>query len=310
MAQGRYSRAIVDINVNPEMFEDDHVQVRREGVGPCVRSGRSNCGDHADCIDTAEGHECVCQSGYKRGSGATSCVEQGGDVSASVAIGVNTARQQGDYLEATADQITTCEPTAACGGMIVWRLKVTLKGGARNVYAMFGVEDHALELPPAYQVPEPFGVSVGGVNPLFFETAVGDHKPEFDSWVTIGETGGTIGQIATIGIDWTCWQDHDVQGCDDRGGKIEITDGAVFWMDPNEGPDGVDTRTCPDQNDNRCPIVVAQVTMRADRPVQPARIGAQGRHNVHDNWKDYAVQSACIPLACIPFVQRACTYPC
>lgn len=270
------------------MLEDDHVQVRTEGVGPCVRTGRSNCGAHADCIDTAEGHECVCQSGYKRGASATSCVEQEDD-SVSADINIAASRQQGDYLVASADQVSTsCESTAACGGMITWTLKVTLAGGARNVYAIFGQEDHALELPPAYQVPKPLGVDIGGIQLAILEIDSGVHRPEFDSWVTIGETQGAVGQISTIGIDWDCWQIDDQPDCDDDGGRIYITDGAVFWMDPNQGPNGVDTRTCPGRTDNRCPIVMAQVTIRADQAVQPARIGAQGRHSALDNWKDYA----------------------
>ena len=39
---------------------------------------------------------------------------------------------------------------------------------ARDVYALFGSYDHALQIPPAYQVPTPFGTNVGPVNPAFF----------------------------------------------------------------------------------------------------------------------------------------------
>ena len=38
----------------------------------------------------------------------------------------------------------------------------------RDVYALFGSYDHALQIPPAYQVPTPFGTNVGPVNPAFF----------------------------------------------------------------------------------------------------------------------------------------------
>ena len=38
----------------------------------------------------------------------------------------------------------------------------------RDVYALFGSYDHALQIPPAYQVPTPFGTHVGPVNPAFF----------------------------------------------------------------------------------------------------------------------------------------------
>ena len=70
---------------------------------------------------------------------------------------------------------------------------------------------------------------------------------------------------------------------------MHITDGAVLWLDPDSGPDGVDTTSCPGRTDNQCPIVLAQVTLSStDRPV---RMGVQGRHPALDNWKDYAVRS-------------------
>lgn len=293
LKRGAQSTGILDINVDVEMLEDDHVQVRREGAGPCVRSGRSNCGDHADCIDTEHGHECVCRSGYKRGEGVTSCVAQSGD---SIAGNINEARRSGDYVRTTKVQTATSCDSRACGGTTSWRLQITLLTGARNVYALFGQDDHPLDLPPAYQVPKPFGVDIGGVNPqmlgLYQST---EHMLQFDSWVTVGETEGTVGQISTIGIDWDCWQLQDVRTCDDRGGRIHITDGAVFWMDPDAGPTGVNTRTCPDRTDRSCPIVLAQVTIRDAERGSTVRIGAQGRHDALDNWKDYPVRDRLHP---------------
>merc|ERR1712118_52661 len=53
---------------------------------------------------------------------------------------------------------------------------------------------------------------------------------------TIGETEGTPGLLATIGIDWSCWQITDVSRCDDDNGLLHITDGAVFLMNPDTGP--------------------------------------------------------------------------
>ena len=293
LKRGTQSQGILDINVDVEMLEDDHVQVRREGTGPCVRTGRSNCGDHADCINTEHGHECVCRSGYKRGEGVTSCVLQGGD---SIAGNINEARLSGTYVRAAKIQVATSCDSSACGGTTTWRLQVILQTGARNVYALFGQDDHALDLPPAYQVPKPFGVDIGGVNHQMLELYTStEHSLLHDSWVTIGETEGTIGQIATIGIDWDCWQFQTVPTCDDSGGRIHITDGAVFWMNPDAGPTNVNTRTCPDGRD--CPIVLAQVTIRAADRGSTVRIGAQGRHDALDNWKDFPVRGRLHPFS-------------
>jgi hypothetical protein len=311
---GVYSAAILDIDVNVETLRQargQDTQVRREGAGRCIRSGRSNCGDHADCIDTPQGHECICQSGYKRGDTATSCVASG----TQTAGNINEARRSGDYLSnVNAVQTTAQCPDGACSGMTTYRLEVTLSGGATNVYAMFGEDEaHPLDLPPAYQAPKPFGVDVGGVNPVMFALTSGEHRPQHDSWVTIAdrsETQGMVGQISTIGIDWDCWQDHDVfdslDHCADRGGAIHITDGAVFWMDPDSGPDGVDTSACPGRTDNQCPIVLAQVTLSStDRPV---RVGAQGRHPALDNWKDYPVRARANPSRPQPYVVGTYTH--
>lgn len=286
--------SILDIDVNPDMLEKvrrGDVNIRREGVGLCLRTGVSNCGENADCIDHPEtnSHDCVCHAGFKRGDTATSCVAA--DTGTSAAGVIAAARRDGDYLLATYDEIGTCDSTAACAGMTTYLLKGTLRGGATNVYAMFGEEgDRSLDLPPAYQSPKPYGVDVGGVNPLLWEVAPAAHRPQSDSWVTIGVTTGTVGQISTIGIDWDCWQDHDVSDlCDDRDGRLHITDGAVFWMNPDAGPDGVDVEKCPGRTDNACPIVLAQITMRSPEYVQ---LGLQGRHPARDNWKDYPVRRA------------------
>merc|ERR1712167_211042 len=68
----------------------------------------------------------------------------------------------------------------ACSGMTTYRLEVTLSGGATNVYAMFGEDEaHPLDLPPAYQAPEPFGVDVGGVNPVLFDLTSGEIRPRY-----------------------------------------------------------------------------------------------------------------------------------
>ena len=74
---------------------------------------------------------------------------------------------------------------------------------------------------------------MGGVNHDLVSIAP---DAAFDSWMTIGETEGTPGLLATIGIDWSCWQIEDVSRCDDDNGVLHITDGAVFLMNPDAGP--------------------------------------------------------------------------
>jgi hypothetical protein len=66
-------------------------------------------------------------------------------------------------------------------------------------------------------------------------------------------------------------------------------------MDPDAGPTGVNTRTCPDRTDRSCPIVLAQVTIRDAERGSTVRIGAQGRHDALDNWKDYPVRDRLHP---------------
>merc|ERR1711871_802028 len=187
---------ILDINLDLGvglMKADDH-QLRREGTGDCTRSGRANCGDHADCRDTATGHECVCRAGYVHGDG-TSCIADG----VNAASEIEQARRTGDYLTTTQEQQSVQCTSGSCDGMVTWRVMVTLDAGASNIYALFGHDDGALELPPAFQVDPPFGSSVGGINPALFSNAEAVH----DSWITIGDTDGTFGGLlSSIGIDW------------------------------------------------------------------------------------------------------------
>ena len=71
---------------------------------------------------------------------------------------------------------------------------------------------------------------------LYTRTAIFGIDATRNSWMTIGETEGTPGLLATIGIDWSCWQITDVSRCDDDNGLLHITDGAVFLMNPDTGP--------------------------------------------------------------------------
>jgi hypothetical protein len=102
-----------------------------------------------------------------------------------------------------------------------YRLSLTLAAGASNVYTIFGESTSPMIIPPAYQVPTPFGAAVGGVDPLFFGM-----KPEakYDSWITVGiTTGDSKSALGKVGIADDKWTET---------AGMRITDGAVFWMDP------------------------------------------------------------------------------
>ena len=54
-----------------------------------------------------------------------------------------------------------------------------------DVYALYGDGENHLIIPPAFQVPTPFGTSVGPQNPAFFAV---QPDCEFDSFLTIVST--------------------------------------------------------------------------------------------------------------------------
>merc|ERR1711959_560376 len=102
------------------------------------------------------------------------------------------------------------------------------KGTASNAYTIYGKSTGSLSLPAAYQCATPFGANTGGTNPAFW--AVANNAAlgfaQYDSWLSAGLTDGDAGgALSSIGIDWDAWTA-------DSG--IEVTDGAVFWMSPDD----------------------------------------------------------------------------
>ena len=94
-------------------------------------------------------------------------------------------------------------------------------------------------IPAAFQVAAPFGADVGGANVAFFGFMPAS---EYDSWITVGITGGDAsGEMASIGIDFASW---------DLTSGLRVTDGAIFYMDPSAGPSG--------------DVVLAQLTVPTD----------------------------------------------
>eukprot|EP01047_Picozoa_sp_COSAG01_P041031 COSAG01_NODE_3494_length_6009_cov_20.673435_1_plen_1632_part_10 len=134
----------------------------------------------------------------------------------------------GKYVNPGVDQMCASKD----GKSSTYRLYVTLKGNARNLFTIFGSTWTTLSLPPAFQVPSQ-GANVGGVDPLY-TTA------KYDSWLTIGMTAGDPKkQLAVAGLNFPAWTSKF---------GLKSNNGAVFFMSPDQGPTGTGK------------IVVAQIT--------------------------------------------------
>jgi hypothetical protein len=124
-----------------------------------------------------------------------------------------------------------------------------------------------MNVPAGYQEGAPFGANTGGANPAFFPIMAG---AEFDSWLTVGITeGDAAGAISSIGIDFAAWT---------TDADLSTTDGAVFWMSPDDGPSGDD-------------VVLAQVTVAAGSS-GAATMGMQGRSSSGTDWQSDNIEFA------------------
>ena len=124
-----------------------------------------------------------------------------------------------------------------------------------------------MDIPPAFQVATPFGVDLGGTNPQFWQF---NPDAQFDSWLTVGLTQGeNANALSSVGIDLANWDlDHG----------ITTTDGAVFWMNPDDGPS---TSTA----------VVAQLTVPISR-LPSITLCAQGRIRDGGDWQECLATTA------------------
>ena len=161
-----------------------------------------------------------------------------------------------------ADAVTTAV-SGSPAGWATYRMSATLKGTASNAYTIYGKSTGSLSLPAAYQCATPFGANTGGTNPAFW--AVANNAAlgfaQYDSWLSAGLTDGdAAGALSSIGIDWDGWTA-------DAG--IEVTDGAVFWMSPDDAPGG--------------DVVVAQLTVTAGTSGTMTG-GMQGRSSTGEDW--------------------------
>lgn len=130
---------------------------------------------------------------------------------------------------------TTVDTVAvdAVAGYTTYQLALELAVGAFNVYSLYGDDEWGMLFPPAFQVPAPFGATIGGADSALFAF---NPDAEFDSWITIGKTGGDAGgEISSIGLDLNAWSEESPLECADRQG------GAIFFMDPDAAPT---ERTC------------------------------------------------------------------
>jgi hypothetical protein len=137
-----------------------------------------------------------------------------------------------------------------------YQLLLELSGTASNAYTIYGTVASPLSIPPSIQAPAPFGANTGGVNPAFLPLSP---NAPYDGWLTVGiSEGDTGGALGTVGLDWDSWT---------ADSPLETTDGAVFWMNPDDAPTGTS--------------IVAQFTTA---PGWTATFGAQGRSTSGADW--------------------------
>merc|ERR1711988_206857 len=146
------------------------------------------------------------------------------------------------------------------------RLHVTLKGDAKNMYAIMGSAGHPLAIPAAYQVTGPANKHVGGIDPAFW-LSYGQIDAQFDSWLTVGITDGDPNnRLSIVGLNMTTWT--ATQG-------ISNSDCSVFWMDPR-------TTTVVAGSTS---AVVAQLTVPKDYS-GIATMGLSGNKNDGNMWRE------------------------
>jgi hypothetical protein len=123
------------------------------------------------------------------------------------------------------DVTPVVETTATDGiaGYTTYRLSLALAGSAHNLYTIAGSSFNPMYIPGAHQVAPPFGADTGGTNPAYWAY---NAECQYDSWLTAAMDNGASG-LGNIGISFEDWTEND---------GITITDGAVFWMNPNDSP--------------------------------------------------------------------------
>ena len=160
--------------------------------------------------------------------------------------------------------------TDGVAGMTTYRLSAQLNEVMTNVYALYGSAETPLSAPAAFQVAAPAGVDVGGISPALFTSTP---EAEYDSWLTIGSTDGSV-SLSTAGISFDTW---------DASTPLAATDGLVF-VAPDTGPagtvvvgqmmmpavriDGIQRRLGRFDSSNTC-------ARYQDIPMPPGKVGTQ-----------------------------------
>jgi hypothetical protein len=122
-------------------------------------------------------------------------------------------------------------------GFTTYRLSVLLGDVPFNVHLIYGITDSPIVLPPAYQSQN--GVNVGGVSPELFDALP---TTQYDSWLTVGTTDGSV-VLSTVGIDFDSWTQDSGVSCEN--GLVTYLDEHALVL-PSDAPSGT--------------VVVAQVT--------------------------------------------------
>merc|ERR1712178_94891 len=127
-------------------------------------------------------------------------------------------------------------------GFTTYRLSINLGDEAFNVHTIFGTPDTAMIVPPAYQADG--GASIGGIDPAFVAI---QPNLAYDSWLTIGETGGAASGILSTtisGAELASWGPTT---------GLTVTNGAVSYFGSGSDPSSAPAAGSP--------IVVAQLTV-------------------------------------------------
>jgi hypothetical protein len=121
---------------------------------------------------------------------------------------------------------------------------------------MFGKGPDPMSIPAAYQVVGDYGADTGGVNAALFPDSP---VSEFDSWLTLGTTDGTV-SFSMIGIDFPSWTSTS---------DMVVDDGAILVF-----PADADSASGPTVGDG--PIAIAQITIPTSADVTVLTANFQG----------------------------------
>ena len=106
-------------------------------------------------------------------------------------------------------------------GYTTYRLSLVIKDPRVNsLYIMYGSQEHAMYIPPAYQVKH-LGVNIGGVDSDYLKMNPG---LKYDSWLSLGHVDGSPTLVRAVGLDFRQWGPSS---------PIKTRNGAIFSMDPS-----------------------------------------------------------------------------